>query len=54
MRIKHAEHAMERVDQINAQIQNLLDQRAELLEYLSGIQYHINDRLNDPFVPGLV
>jgi len=54
MKIKHAEHAMERVDQINAEIQKLIDERTELFEYLSGVQYHINDRLKDPFIPGLV
>lgn len=49
-KVRNANQALDRVDQLNHEIMERIVERDDLLEYLAGIQLEIKATIQDPFM----
>jgi hypothetical protein len=49
-KVRNANQALDRVDQLNREIMERIVERDDLIEYLAGIQLEIKATITDPFM----
>ena len=49
-KVRNANQALDRVDQLNREIMERIVERDDLIEYLAGIQLEIKSTITDPFM----